>query len=442
MGDTNPANFANPVPINQGGFNSTTKNGCFNNVSPCTTKGDLIVHNGANNVRHAVGTNGHFVTADSAQSDGIKTAAGAACSSVGLTSSQLTISGSPVTGSSAMTVSLPASLPGRNYLINAEFSIWQFGTSRTFATAVPIASATITADGWCYAANVIGSSTVISQVARGTQGQYYLRWQRTAGQGGATIRYISQSLTRSQCLGAAGSVFTLSFKALRGANYSSASNALTVTVYSGTGTTDINGTAASFTGSVAEISQTATLTTSEQTFSYTTGTLGSTVTQLCVQFSMTPSGTAGAADWWEATEIKLERSPQATPFEYKSGAQNLKECMYWIQKSFLYTVVPAQAVGLGNGEYYMGTISTGATAFTGLTMPLSRTRYDNNITAFTRYNPVSANAFIRNITQSADCSVTSGAIQRSGWVTFTGTGNAAGTLADRSAINYAVDWSL
>lgn len=44
----------------------------FNNVSPITTKGDLISSDGTNNVRLALGTNGYILTADNTQSTGIK----------------------------------------------------------------------------------------------------------------------------------------------------------------------------------------------------------------------------------------------------------------------------------------------------------------------------------------------------------------------------------
>lgn len=44
----------------------------FDSLAPTTTKGDVIVHNGSVNVRQAVGSNGQIITADSAQTTGIK----------------------------------------------------------------------------------------------------------------------------------------------------------------------------------------------------------------------------------------------------------------------------------------------------------------------------------------------------------------------------------
>lgn len=44
----------------------------FDNISPLTTKGDLVVHGGATNTRLPVGTNNYFLQAASAQSSGVK----------------------------------------------------------------------------------------------------------------------------------------------------------------------------------------------------------------------------------------------------------------------------------------------------------------------------------------------------------------------------------
>ncbi|MBV6514153.1 MAG: hypothetical protein FMNOHCHN_03743 [Ignavibacteriaceae bacterium] len=47
----------------------------FDIIAPTTTKGDLIVHNGTTNIRLPVGTNNHVLTADSAETSGVKWAA-------------------------------------------------------------------------------------------------------------------------------------------------------------------------------------------------------------------------------------------------------------------------------------------------------------------------------------------------------------------------------
>ena len=52
----------------------------FDTLAPTTTKGDLIVHDGTDNVRLGVGTNAFVLTADSVQATGVKWAAAGAAS--------------------------------------------------------------------------------------------------------------------------------------------------------------------------------------------------------------------------------------------------------------------------------------------------------------------------------------------------------------------------
>lgn len=61
--------------ISAGGTGQTTATAAINALSPTTTKGDLIVDDGTNPVRLAVGTNGYGLAADSAETTGVKWAA-------------------------------------------------------------------------------------------------------------------------------------------------------------------------------------------------------------------------------------------------------------------------------------------------------------------------------------------------------------------------------
>ena len=61
------------VPIANGGTGQATAILAFNGLSPSTTKGDLIVHDGTNDVRQAVGaTAGMVLTVDATQTTGVK----------------------------------------------------------------------------------------------------------------------------------------------------------------------------------------------------------------------------------------------------------------------------------------------------------------------------------------------------------------------------------
>lgn len=68
----NAANVTGTVAIANGGTGQTSQTAAFDALSPTTTKGDLIVYNGTDNVRQAVGADNYVLTADSAQATGVK----------------------------------------------------------------------------------------------------------------------------------------------------------------------------------------------------------------------------------------------------------------------------------------------------------------------------------------------------------------------------------
>lgn len=71
-GGTLASGFLPVTEILKGGTGQTTKTAAFDALSPTTTKGDLIVSDGTNNVRKSVGTNNQVLISDSAQTTGIK----------------------------------------------------------------------------------------------------------------------------------------------------------------------------------------------------------------------------------------------------------------------------------------------------------------------------------------------------------------------------------
>jgi hypothetical protein len=200
----------------------------------------------------------------------------------------------------------------KNRVLNSNFSVWQRGTS--FNGAFSTGTGTYTADRWLAYVGA-GLSTVSRQVTGDTTNlpfiQYCTRVARDSGQTTTNTVYFANGFESVNSIPLAGKTVVLSFYARAGANYSSASNALLANVITGTGTDQnvISG----LTGGVNAISQTATLTTTWQRFTYS-ATLAATATQVAVRFDRTPVGTAGANDYYEITGVQLEVANTASPY--------------------------------------------------------------------------------------------------------------------------------
>lgn len=207
-------------------------------------------------------------------------------------------------------------MPPRNPIINSNFSVWQRGTSVALAASTGVSSSSYTADRWQTATGANQAITVSRQATGDTTNlpniQYCLRYQRNSGQTGTGQLNFAQSFESVNSIPFAGKTVTLSFYARAGANYSAASSALPVALYSGTGT-DQNVISGVYTGAVAVISQTATLTTTWQRFTYT-GTVGATATELGLYFAFTPTGTASTNDYYEITGVQLELGSVANTY--------------------------------------------------------------------------------------------------------------------------------
>jgi hypothetical protein len=123
----------------------------------------------------------------------------------------------------------------------------------------------------------------------------------------------------------------MSFYARAGANYSPTSNALTAILYTGT-STDGNVLAGPWVNVAQPVGGYATLTTTWQRFSFT-GTLASNITQFATFFSATPTGTAGANDYFEITGVQIDIGSVALPFRTYAGTiqGELAACQryYW-----------------------------------------------------------------------------------------------------------------
>jgi hypothetical protein len=214
-----------------------------------------------------------------------------------------------------------------NAVINSCTDVWQRGTSFTSAGFV------YTADRWQFYPQGASNRDVSRQNAGSTLPtiQYCARIGRQSANTATTAMYFGQNLESAQSYQFAGQAVTVSFYARKGANYSATSDALAFGLFSGTGT-DQN-VFSSYTGQATVISQNATLTTSWQRFSFT-GTVASTATELAMYFVYTPTGTAGAADYYEVTGIQLELGSVATTIKRAGGTiqGELDACQRYYQR--------------------------------------------------------------------------------------------------------------
>jgi hypothetical protein len=321
--------------------------------------------------------------------------------SVGVSSSTgLQVASSPITTTGTITVDIPNSVCGRNLLVNGNFGQFNWAPSPV-SVAASTAASYLGPDRWQFLTNANQACTITAG-AGGTAG-FSASFQRNSAQTGTGIIYLSQTVLRAQCsyFGIVGNYVTCSFTATAGANWSPTSGAFTATITSGTGSTDVSSLSTGFTGSATYATSTVDLTTTATRYTLTgSGVIGASVTQLAVTFSWTPAGTASTADTVTITNVQLEVSPTATPFEAEHTYVTAFKCRAYYQKSFSTATAAAQNTGtyIGVVCYRAEVASTtaGYSIYFPLTVPMRSTP------TVTFYSPGDSTAKWYNKTGSAD----------------------------------------
>jgi hypothetical protein len=247
-------------------------------------KGDLIAASAADTpARLAVGANGETLVADSSTSTGLRYQA-------------------PVNA---------------NPLLNSAWQVWQRGTSFSASNS---AGTSYWADRWSMYFGTTTGYTLSRQSVNDSTNlpniQYCARIARASGTTGSTGGTIGQSIEIVNSIPYAGKTVTLSFYARKGADYGN--NTIVAELKSGTGSSDSNGIYNTYTGQATVITQSVTLTTTWQRFTYSAA-VGATATQLALAFTSNHPSTSGADDYYEITGVQLEVGSVATPFKTYAG---------------------------------------------------------------------------------------------------------------------------
>jgi len=194
-----------------------------------------------------------------------------------------------------------------NRAINGGLEVWKAGTA--FTVSPTLGAITYTAD--CFFASqlsVQSSCYVTRQISSASGHSYYsLRTQRAAGSVGATTNITGHIVEFALMRHMWGGPVTVSFKAKCGADFSSAGRSLNVAIITGilgdqSASGLVNGT---WTGYKSQASKNVVLTANEQLFSLTVPALDPGTGNIGVLFSYGVTGTAGANDWWELSELDI-----------------------------------------------------------------------------------------------------------------------------------------
>ena len=289
--------------------------------STVTTKGDLVAATGASTpARLAVGNNGETLVADSSATTGLRYTAGN---------------------------------PIPNPVLNSAMQVWQRSTS----TALSAGVRTFIADRWeafCATANMTISRQATGDTTNLPNVQYVQRLQRTSGSTGTSTVTVAQNMESINSIPFAGKTITYSFYARKGANFSGSTvGSIDVFMLTGTGT-DQN-VYTGYTGSSTIINSTITLTSTITRYTITT-TVPTTATQIGFYFNFTPTGTAGANDYFDVSAVQIDIGSVALPFRTNGATPQgeLAACQRYYWRSSKMETFGHHGIGIGkNGTSAM-----------------------------------------------------------------------------------------
>ena len=243
-----------------------------------------------------------------------------------LTATSFSGDGSSLTGVSSPTAN-------RNFITNGSMRFWQRG--HTF-NSQGNGQNDYTTDRWAIGHNNSHMAAVTRQDGAGadTKFAYCARVQRDSGNSQTDQMRFHTALETKDVEILRGEVLTISYYARKGANYSEANSKITgVRIATGE---NVDGDPNAYSGghwtnATTIVTGTPTLTTNWQRFSHTTSAVSNYANSMIIEFRHTPTGTAGANDYYEVTGVQLEIGSSMTAFEHRRYTDELARCQRYFQ---------------------------------------------------------------------------------------------------------------
>lgn len=336
----------------------------------------------------------------------------------------------------------------KNYVHNPSFLLWQAGQT----SVVPSTSNPHIADRWRCRRAVAGAT--VSRQAGFAGATYCCRLQRDAGNSAVDGIAIGQQLESAAAARFAGKWVILSYDVRGGANMSATGLRVNSSFACGTGIDEAFSPAAvspsfvtgntSFDARLQAGSHKSAAPTSGSRRMYSAPWLvPANATEFGWSIGFVPTGTAGAADYIEVTNVKIELCGphgRATAFEPELPEETLRACQRFYRKSFNVNASPAQNAGAGTGEWrFPATRAAAAQNRLGSVRFGAAMRTAPTITLF---NPVAANAQARNLTGGADCSATAAQNVSEQGFEIVATGDGAAAIGDDLGVHWTADARL
>lgn len=286
---------------------------------------------------------------------------------------------------------------------NGSADIWQRGAGSSSSIAVASAITAYTADRW-YLTNVASLASVVSAAtALSNDSLLSCKILRNAGNTATGTQVFGYPLDNDEVQRMRGNKVTLSGIIKAGANWSPTSGTLTVTLYVGTGAPAKRGGGFTNETNVLSIATNLSAGGAATAISGTSSAIVPiTATQGEVQFSWSPTGTAGADDSFTFDDMQLEcdlSSTTWTPsqFDRLPFSICLRMCQRFYVKTFPYGVAPAQTGGVSGALAIRNGVAAGQI---GIFWQYPVVMYAT--AAVTSFNTSAANANWRDTTAAAD----------------------------------------